>query len=93
MHDNSTIPIISDCRVCLHMGKLMKLNGTREENAKKENVDDKSCRLIFYDQWLSLSVLAQSSPQWVNTLDDTLSSCGQELDLRTIEFFFFFFYS
>lgn len=35
------------------------------------------------------------SPFWHNrrrnrlTLDDILSSCGQELDLRTIEFFFF----
>lgn len=63
MHDNSTYPDYSDFRVCLLMGKLTKLNGTREENAKKESVDDKSCRLISYDQWLSLSVLAQSSPQ------------------------------
>lgn len=76
------------------MGKLMKLNGTREENTKKKSVDDKSCRLIFF------TISGFRSPFWHNRRRNRLirSTIFCHLAARNSifepsNFFFFFFLS
>lgn len=71
----------------------MKLNGTREENAKKESVDDKSCRLIFF------TISGFRSPFWHNRRRNRLIYArrysiilrpGTRSSNHRIFFFFFF---